>query len=148
MIRVTVRTWLWLCVLIPAVVSGGAFASGATAGDKGFEAVFVDASGLETSVTDVVFYWEEQLSETQLALHELTHIPAKRGTVPIQIHFEKIKQVEFKNAANRDDPILSVTLKSGKSGDFSLEIPGSFKGRTDFGEMIAGPTHLRKIVFK
>ncbi len=134
--------------LIIAVVLSGASAFGGVEAEETFEAVFVDAGGLETSVSHVVFYWEEQLSETQLALHELTHIPAKRGTVPIQIHFDKIKQVEFNNSNNRDEPVLSVTLKNGKRGEFSLQILGSFKGRTDFGEMIAGPTHLRKILFK
>ncbi len=140
------RVWHRLVSLVIVVVLSGVPALGGAEAGKTFEAVFVDAGGLETSVSHVVFYWEEQLSETQLALHELTHIPAKRGTVPIQIHFEKIKQVEFNNTKNQ--PVLSVTLKNGKRGDFSLEIPGSFKGRTEFGEMIAGPTHLRKIVFK
>lgn len=148
MSRMTRKIWQRLFVLVIAMALSGSPGSGAVAGENTFDAVFVDAGGLETAVSHVVFYWEEQLSETQLALHELTHIPAKRGTVPIQIHFEKIKQVEFKNSADRDEPILSVTLKSGKSADFSLQIPGSFKGRTDFGEMIAGPTHLRKILFK
>lgn len=134
--------------LVIALALTGSAGSGAVAADKTFEAVFVDAGGLETPVRGVVFYWEEELSETQLALHEVTHIPAKRGTVPIQIHFDKIKQVEFKNSAQQDDPVLSVTLKSGKRADFSLQIPGSFKGETDFGEMIAGPAHLSKILFK
>lgn len=146
--RMTRQTRPWLFGFLTAVLLSGAAPPGALADEAGFDAVFVDATGLETPVTHVVFYWEEQLSETQLALHELTHIPARRGTVPIHIHFEKIKQVEFKQPTNGKEPILSVTLKSGKSGDFSLEIPGSFKGRTDFGEMIAGPTHLRKILFK
>ncbi len=140
------RAWHRLVGLAIAVALSGAPALGGAEAERTFEAVFVDTGGLETSVSHVVFYWEEQLSETQLALHELTHIPAKLGTVPIQIHFEKIKQVEFSNA--KSQPVLSVTLKNGKRGDFSLQIPGSFKGRTEFGEMIAGPTHLRKIVFK
>lgn len=131
-----------------AMLLCGAPAFGGSEAGNTFEAIFVDAGGLETSVTHVVFYWEEQLSETQLALHELTHIPAKRGTVPIQIHFDKIKQVEFNHSPSKDEPVLSVTLKNGKRGEFALQIPGSFKGRTDFGEMIAGPAHLRKIVFK
>lgn len=146
--RKTPTPWHWLFGPAVAAVLSVAPGPGAVAADNGFEAVFVDAGGLETAVSHVVFYWEEQLSETQLALHELTYIPAKRGTVPIQIQFEKIKQVEFKHAASRDEPMFSVTLKNGKSGDFSLQIAGSFKGRTDFGEMIAGPTHLRKILFK
>lgn len=128
------------------MVFNGGPALGAAEAEKAFEAIFVDRGGLETSVSHVVFYWEEQLSETQLALHELTHIPAKRGTVPIQIHFDRIKQVEFNNS--KGESMVSVTLKNGKRGDFSLAIPGSFKGRTEFGDMIAGPTHLRKVVFK
>lgn len=142
------RAWHRLVGLAIAMVLSGAPALVGAEAERTFEAVFVDTGGLETSVSHVVFYWEEQLSETQLALHELTHIPAKRGTVPIQIHFDKIKQVEFNNSNNRDEPVLSVTLKNGKRGEFSLQILGSFKGRTDFGEMIAGPTHLRKILFK
>ena len=131
-----------LMLLSPAVVQG------ADQANQTFEATLTDAEGLETDVTNLVFYWEEQLSETQLALHELKHIPAKRGAVPIKINFDRIGQIEFKPGSTTDRPVLSITLKSGKAGEFTLEIPGSFKGQTEFGDMIAAPTQLTKIVFK
>lgn len=116
--------------------------------DATFDATFIDASGLRTDVTNMVFYWEEKLSETQLALHELRHVPARRGTVPIKIQFSRIKSIEFKSSDGRGDPVLSITLKNGKTGEFNLEIPGSFKGQTEFGEMIASPAQLKKVVIK
>ena len=102
-----------------------------------FDALFVDTGGLETEVSNLVFYWEEKLSETQLALHELKHVPAKRGAVPIQIQFAGIKQIAFKPSSNKEGPILSITLKNGKTGDFHLAISGSFKGQTHFGALVS-----------
>ena len=134
----------FLCLV--ALLASGVGALAQT--DKTFTATFTDREGLRTNVTNLSFYWEEQLSDTQLALHELKHIPAKRGAVPIQIKFSKIKRIDFKPGNNPGEPVLSITLKNGKTGDFTLEIPGSFKGHTDFGEMIAKPSHLKQIVFK
>ncbi len=131
-----------LMLLSPAVVQG------ADQANQTFEATLTDAEGLETDVTNLVFYWEEQLSETQLALHELKHVPAKRGVVPIKITFDRIDQIAFKPGSTTGRPVLSITLKSGQAGEFTLEIPGSFKGQTEFGDMIAAPTQLTKIVFK
>lgn len=133
---------LGLLALVPGT------AAAANPSDKAFKATFTDTGGLDTDVTNLVFYWEEKLSETQLALHELKHVPAKRGTVPIQIKFESIKKIDFATPADKGQTVLSITLKNGKTGDFQLEIPGSFKGQTDFGEMIAKPNHLKRIVFK
>ena len=133
-----------LCLLILLASWGTAFAQTNTT----YTATFTDTEGLRTDVTNLSFYWEEQLSDTQLALHELMHVPAKRGSVPIQIKFEKIKRIDFKPATGSGGPVLSITLKNGKTGEFTLEIPGSFKGHTDFGEMIAKPSHLKRIVFK
>ncbi|MEE8493010.1 MAG: hypothetical protein V3S25_03115 [Nitrospirales bacterium] len=132
----------FLMLLGPAIVQG------ADQANQTFEATLTDAEGLETDVTNLVFYWEEQLSETQLALHELTHVPAKRGAVPIKINFDRIGHIEFKPGRITDRLVLSITLKSGKAGEFTLERPGSFKGQTEFGDMIAAPTQLTKIVFK
>lgn len=133
-----------LCLLVLLVSGVGAPAQT----DNSFNATFTDREGLRTDVTNLSFYWEEQLSDTQLALHELKHIPAKRGAVPIQIKFNKIKRIDFKPDTGSGGPVLSITLKNGKTGEFTLDIPGSFKGHTDFGEMIAKPSHLKRIVFK
>jgi len=116
--------------------------------EQTFTATFIDREGLKTEVTNLLFYWEEKLNQTQLALHELQHVPAMRGTVPIEINFKKIKQIEFTPPDGQGRPTLSITLKNGKTGEFGLSIPGTFKGETEFGAMNAQPTHLRKIVFQ
>jgi hypothetical protein len=134
--------------VLSMVVLLAGLTSSARAADQTFDAIFVDLDGLETKVTNLVYYWEEKLSETQLALHELKHVPARRGTVPIQIQFSKIRLIEFQSSRGKSEPILAVTLRNGKRGDFSLDIPGSFKGQTDFGEMIANPAQLQKILFQ
>ena len=137
-----------LLIAVTSVLPSGGSGLAQSVSDTTFHATLVDTGGLETDVTDLVFYWEEKLSETQLALHELKHVPAKRGAVPIQIQFSKIKRIDFQTPSGAHSSVLSVTLKNGKTGDFHLDIPGSFKGQTDFGEMIAKPSQLRKIVFK
>jgi hypothetical protein len=45
-------------------------------------------------------------------------------------------------------PVLSISLSNGKTGEFALAIPGSFKGESDFGEVELPAHTLKKIVFK
>ncbi len=115
---------------------------------KNFHATIVDKEGVETEVTSLVFFWEEKLNEQEVALYELRHLPVKRGAATINVKFESIQSVEFR--ANEDGglPILSVTVKSGKTGIFTFAQEGNFRGQSDFGEMVIRPSQLNQIRFK
>lgn len=119
-----------------------------TKGEKTFQAVLTDAQGVETEVKNVIFYWEEKISETAFVPHELKQIPVKRGTATINVRFDKIKQIEVKPAPDKQNPVFAITLTDGKTGEFTLAITGSFRGESDFGEVELPANGLKKIVFK
>jgi hypothetical protein len=117
--------------------------------EKSFHAVLTDSQGVETEVKNVIFYWEEKISETAFVPHELRHIPVKRGTTTVNVKFETIKVIEVKPSQDTKAlPTLVVTLANGKTGEFTLAIDGKFKGESDFGEIELPATSLKKIVFK
>jgi len=117
--------------------------------EKSFHAVLTDAQGLETEVKNVIFYWEEKISETAFVPHELRHIPVKRGTTTVNVKFETIKVIEVKPGADAKTlPTLLVTLTNGKTGEFTLAIDGKFKGDSDFGEVELPASSLKKVAFK
>lgn len=118
-----------------------------TKAEKSFTAVVTDAQGVDTEIKNVVFYWEEKLSETAFVPHELRHLPVKRGSTTNNIPFDRIKQVEAKQAGN-DGVAVVVTLVSGKTGEFVLTIPGSFRGESDFGQADIPVKAVSKVVFK
>jgi hypothetical protein len=116
--------------------------------DKVFHAVITDAQGTETEVKNLVFYWEQKVDETHVALHEMRHVPVKRGAATINVKFEDIKQIETKPGVDKDHTLFVITLHKGKTGEFPLAIGGQFKGESDFGEVLLPVSSLKKIVFK
>ena len=103
--------------------------------DKVFHASATDAKGVETDLKNVIFYWEEKISETAFVPHELKEVPVKRGTATVKIKFDSIKFIDLKPSGNGSLPNVAITLADGKTGDFVLAIAGSFKGQSDFGEV-------------
>jgi hypothetical protein len=117
--------------------------------DRIFSAVVTDSGGIESEVKNVLFYWEEKVSETAFVPHELRDVPVKKGAATIKVRFDQIKQIDIKPAPDSGtSPILVISLTSGQTGEFSLAINGSFKGLSDFGETEFPATGLRRIVFK
>lgn len=116
--------------------------------DRIFQAVATDAKGVETDVKNVIFYWEEKISETAFVPHELREVPVKRGTATVKIKFDGIKQIDLKPSGNAAPPNVTITLNDGKTGEFVLAIAGSFKGQSDFGEVELPAAELKKLTFK
>jgi hypothetical protein len=117
-------------------------------GDKAFHAMVTDTKDMQTDVKNMVFYWEEKVSETAFIPHELKHLPVKRGTATVNIKFDGIKHIDVKPGAEKIPPTLNITLTNGKTGEFPLAIDGSFKGESDFGQ-VEMPVHgLKKLEFK
>ena len=140
------RVWALLLVLSCPVVSAGV-ASAQAKTEKTFTAVVTDAQGVDTEIRNLIFYWEEKVSETAFVPHELRHLPVKRGSTTNNIPFDKIKQVETKPAGSEGITVL-VTLASGKTGEFVLRMPGSFRGESDFGQAEVPAKSLAKVVIK
>jgi|CXWL01.1.fsa_nt_gi sporulation protein YlmC with PRC-barrel domain len=125
--------WLILLLVLPTGTIEIAAAQGKT--EKSYNATLTDSSGVDIEVKNLVFYWEEKVSETAFVPHELRHVPVKRGNATVNVKFETIKQIELKPGTDKGLPILTVTLASGKTGEFTLAIAGNFRGLVaDFGE--------------
>lgn len=116
--------------------------------EKSFSASVTDAQGIDSDVKNIIFYWEEKVSETAFVPHELRHVPVKKGTATVNVKFDNIKQIEIKPGLDKALPSLTITLANGKSGDFGLAIDGKFKGESDFGEVELPASGLRKVIFK
>jgi hypothetical protein len=116
--------------------------------DKAFHATATDANNVDTDMKNVLFYWEEKVSETAFVPHEVHEVPVKRGTATVRIKFDTIKHLDFKPSGNGALPGVMITLTDGKTGEFTLAIAGSFKGLSDFGEVELPAAELKKIVFK
>ena len=115
--------------------------------EKHFNAVATDTKGVETELKNVLYYWEEKVNETSFVPHELRYVPVKKGTATVNVKFETIKQIDVKPSQDTN-PILTITLASGKTGEFQLAIPGTFKGESDFGDVEIQPSNLKKLTFK
>lgn len=115
--------------------------------EKHFNAVVTDAKGVEMELKNVMYYWEEKVNETSFVPHELRYVPVKRGAATVNVKFETIKQIEMKPSQD-SSPVLHITLLNGKTGEFQLAIPGTFKGESDFGDVEIQPVNLRKLTFK
>jgi len=116
--------------------------------DKVFHATATDVKGVDTDMKNVLFYWEEKVSETAFVPHEVREVPVKRGTATVKIKFDSIKHLDFKPSGNGALPGVTIMLTDGKTGEFTLAIAGSFKGLSDFGEVELPAGELKKIVFK
>ena len=130
--------------------SSSAWAQNKTDGraDKVFHASATDAKGIETDLKNVIFYWEEKISETAFVPHELKEVPVKRGTATVKIKFDSIKLIDLKPSGNGSLPNVSITLADGKTGDFVLAIADSFKRQSDFGEVELAASELKRLTFK
>jgi len=115
--------------------------------DKSFTAIVTDDQGVETEIRNVVFYWEEKLSETAFVPHELRHLPVKRGSTFNNIPFDKIRQVEIKLSGPEGVNVV-VTLANGKTGEFTVTTFGSFRGDSDFGQVDVSVIAVSKVVIK
>jgi hypothetical protein len=139
---VGIGLFVGLCIVSPA-----AWAQAKS--EKTFQATLTDAQGVETEVKNVIFYWEEKISEIAFVPHELKQIPVKRGTTTVNVKFDTIKVIDVKPGADTKTlPTLLVTLTNGKTGEFALAIDGKFKGDSDFGEVELPASGLKKIAFK
>lgn len=132
-------TILWM-------IASGAWAESNSG--KHFHGVATDAQGLQTDIENIIFYWEENVSETAFIPHELRELPVKRGTATVKIKFDAMKQLDLKSSDNELPPVAIVTLKDGKTGEFQLAIAGSFKGQSAFGEVEFPASRLSRVVFK
>lgn len=119
-----------------------------TKGEKAFTVVITDSQGVETEMRNARFYWEEKVSETAFVPHELKHVPVKRGSATVNVKFDGINMIDVKSAGEKGLPLLSIVLANGNSAEFTLAIPGSFRGQSDFGEAELPATAVRKILFK
>lgn len=145
----SVSTWILCIALIAGLCAVALPAWAQTKGEKAFQAVLTDAQGIETDVKNVIFYWEEKISETAFVPHELKQIPVKRGTTTVNVKFDTIKVIDVKPGSDpKALPTLLVTLTNGKTGEFALAIDGKFKGDSDFGEVELPASGLKKVVFK
>jgi hypothetical protein len=134
--------------VVCALLLTGAPAGAQQKGEKSFSALVTDAQGIETEVKNLLFYWEEKVSETAFVPHELKQVPVKRGTATVNVRFDTIKQIEVMPGPDKAPPVFTITLTNGKTGEFALAIAGSFKGESDFGEVELPANGIKKIVFK
>jgi hypothetical protein len=143
MIRLTA-----LCTSLTLVALIASSALAEPKAEKAFSAVLTDADGVETELKNVVFYWEERVSDTAFIPHELRQVPVKKGTATVHVKFDTIKQIDVKPSEDKKMPQINIALTNGKSGDFTLAIAGSFKGDSDFGDLELPASGLRKVLFK
>ena len=119
-----------------------------TKAERQFHATVTDGQGIESDIKNVIFYWEEKVSDTAFVPHELRHVPVKKGTATVNVKFDNIKQIEVKPGADGSLPSLVITLANGKTGEFALAIKGSFRGESDFGEVDLPANGLKAVRFK
>jgi hypothetical protein len=116
--------------------------------EKSFSAVMTDTQGVESEIKNVIFYWEEKISETAFVPHELRHLPVKSGSATVNVKFESIKQVDLRPSSDKSLPAVTITLLNGKSKDFTLAIDGRIKGQDEFGEVEVPASGLKRLVLK
>jgi len=140
---------LGIPILLAMLLTSGPAAGAQGKADKSFQAILTDAQGVETDVKNVIFYWEEKISEVAFVPHELKQIPVKRGTTTVNVKFDTIKIIDVKPSSDpKILPTLMITLTNGKTGEFTLAIDGKFKGESDFGEVELPASGLKKVVLK
>ncbi|MDI3461433.1 MAG: hypothetical protein OJF50_000254 [Nitrospira sp.] len=136
-------------VAILLLVSDTAWAQAkADKADRLLSAVVTDSQGVETEVKNLIFYWEEKVSETAFVPHELKHMPVKRGTATVNVKFDTIKQIEARPHGEKGLPFLTIALTNGKSAEFVAAMNGSFRGESDFGQVDIPVNAVSKVIFK
>lgn len=131
------------CLPLPA---GQAW--GESKAEKTFKAVITDTQGVDTEVQNIVFYWEERVSETAFVPHEIKQVPVKRGNATVHVRFDSIRQIDAKAGLDKGAPVFTITLVNGKVGEFHLAIAGSFRGESDFGQVDVPANAVTKVVFR
>jgi hypothetical protein len=144
----TVSYWVCGGILMLLVSYAGTAAAAEPKGDRSFQAVVADTQGMETELKNVIFYWEEKVSETSFVPHELRHFPVKRGTSTVNIKFDTIKQVDVKPSDSKSSPTIIITLTNGKTGEFVPAVNGSLRGESDFGQVEVPIGSVSKVTFK
>jgi hypothetical protein len=144
----SVRYGVYGAVLLGLLACAAVAKAAETKGERSFHAVVTDAQGLETELKNVMFYWEEKVSETSFVPHELRHFPVKRGTSTVNIKFDTIKQVDLKPSDEKGVPSVTITLTNGKSGEFVPAVAGSVRGESDFGQVEVPMSSISRITFK
>ncbi len=119
-----------------------------TKAERQFQATVTDAQGVESEIKNLIFYWEEKVSETAFVPHELRHVPVKKGTATVNVKFDNIRQIDVKLSLDSGLPSMAITLANGKTGEFALAIKGSFRGESDFGDVDLPATGIKTIKFK
>ena len=142
------RFGMWGMIIATVLCSAVVAPAAEPKADRQFIAVVADSHGLETELKNVFFYWEEKVSETSFVPHELRHFPAKRGTSTVNIKFETIKQVDVKSSDGKSEPVLTITLTNGKTGEFVPAVNGSLRGESDFGQVDVPIPSISKVTFK
>ena len=142
------RFGMWGMIIAMVLCSAVVAPAAEPKADRQFIAVVADSHGLETELKNVFFYWEEKVSETSFVPHELRHFPAKRGTSTVNIKFETIKQVDVKSSDGKSEPVLTITLTNGKTGEFVPAVNGSLRGESDFGQVDVPMPSISKVTFK
>jgi len=140
--------YLCLCAFVLALTSLPNQAVAQSKPEKSFSAVVTDTQGVESEIKNVIFYWEEKISETAFVPHELRHLPVKSGSATVNVKFESIKQVDLRPNADKVLPAVTITLLNGKSKDFTLAIDGRIKGQDEFGEVEVPASGLKRVLFK
>ena len=116
--------------------------------EKSFSALVTDTQGVESEIKNVIFYWEEKISETAFVPHELRHLPVKSGNATVNVKFESIKQVDLHPTGDKSLPAVTITLLNGKSKGFTLAIDGRIKGQDEFGEVEVPASGLKRLLFR
>ena len=101
----------WPIRLLVSPAASVLFSDGSTWADtkanKVLTAVSTDTQGVETKVKNVLFYWEEKVSETAYVPHELRQIPVKRGSGTVNVKFDTIRQIDVAPASDKSLPVLT-----------------------------------------
>jgi hypothetical protein len=138
--------FLCACALVLASLPGAAVAQAKP--ERSFSAVVTDTQGIESELKNIIFYWEEKISETAFVPHELRHLPVKSGNATVNVKFESIKQVDLDPTGDKGLPAVTITLLNGKSKDFTLAIDGRIKGQDEFGEVEVPASGLKRLILK
>lgn len=148
MIRASVIRYLCLCACATSLSCLPNEALAQPKPERSFAAVVTDTQDIESEIKNVVFYWEEKISETAFVPHELRHLPVRSGSTTVNVKFESIKQVDLRSNGDKALPGVTITLLNGKSKDFTLAIDGRIKGQDEFGEVEVPASGLKRLILK
>jgi hypothetical protein len=82
--------------------------------EKTFTAVVTNAQGVDTEVRNLIFYWEEKVSDTAFVPHELRHLPVERGSM-VNSHTAPVFVSQDSSHPTKSFRVASVTPDSGST---------------------------------